>query len=1218
MSARLDTHSPIVAVVQNTNGIAMSTSSTGKWHLIQSGDNLHMGDKINLVSGSLHIKAANLGMFELTNPDSFELNGQQPIAGESNEKSIELDQLQKAIAEGADPTALLEETQSGITVESGLFSQGLTHSVVFSPAYINSPNYHEGFISSGYDTEERTPDRISTIAEDIAEVEFDAGITAQLTTPESSSVNLIPSLNDTQISLTLEEDDLARGFNEDLSVGRTIATADLQTLVDFSSNSPGTFTLSVNETEALVLIHNLNLSSKGISLNEVSITDNTVTVRASGRDVFQFSTDETGQFEFKLLDQIDHLPTSQGEEGLLNIIDLSAFFQATDSNGDTVPLADDMILIDVTDDAPDLSAMDDSTVLNWPSQSIEGTFNASVGSDTNGSITFTNGNDGDMLTDSSQNTLYVDGNPVYLFGYGTDTLTATTNPDINALGTDTDAHVFTAELNLNENNYSIVMHQTIDNTTTTTLSFDDFSGAPINNPRIDWLGLDASGADSTSDILISTVNTSREVFLTNTDAIGVNNQWISGLQGLRFDMIDDIEALPSQNEDTEHGYQHDGHYDINSFTAGIHTVDRGDTASVYIEAISSNDTVPTSVNTPIDISTITAYDAGGQDVTNNMNIVAVNDGYVIEGVRGGYTFTITAEDAFNAVEIVDYFGRPNPEGGTFSGRRFNLDQDISVEEVSNPLDLNITLDAQIADADGDTISSEIDVTLKAPTASDLEGNLSVGQNLDDIAGESTPHEVGGGAGIITGTTLNDIAVGDTGGMMSAQGKDTNTILVLDTSRSMNRSIDGDASSRLEALKDGVNNLLTELSQSQAQNVRVHLIEFNTLAAPIGTFDIITNGSINTSGLENAITAITALDATGRHTNYEAGLQQAIDWIDNGDLLPQSEQLVNQTIFVSDGNPNRALDNDGNVTGRLNANTAMGHVLGTSDSVSEVSYIEDNFGRIESIGITTNAGMLGRLDQIEGESYRSNESEGAFNTDALESELSELNPLTGLAKAGDDRIEGGEGDDIIFGDTLNTDQLAQDQGLSIPEGSGWATFAELENNDPNWDRQDTIDYIRNNTTELASESESNQTGRLSGDDTLLGAGGDDTIFGQEGDDVISGGTGTDTLSGGSGNNTFRFDMLDLDDPDTVTTITDFNKDLDHLSFTNVLDNQGASSTEITDVDSNISSIENIGNTNDVSITMNSGAQIIIQDFGPIGTGADALGDLPDLTAQVDIM
>jgi Ca2+-binding RTX toxin-like protein len=119
------------------------------------------------------------------------------------------------------------------------------------------------------------------------------------------------------------------------------------------------------------------------------------------------------------------------------------------------------------------------------------------------------------------------------------------------------------------------------------------------------------------------------------------------------------------------------------------------------------------------------------------------------------------------------------------------------------------------------------------------------------------------------------------------------------------------------------------------------------------------------------------------------------------------------------------------------------------------------------------------------------------------------------------------------------------------------------------------------------------------------------------DLISGGTGNNTLSGGSGNNTFEFSMLDLDDPDTVTTITDFNVNKDSLSFKDVFDDNGNNTGELDDIDANIQSISNV-NTDSLEITMNSGAQIIIENFGAIDPGVNGLGDLPSLDVQVDVI
>src|SRR5690606_17753834 len=129
---------------------------------------------------------------------------------------------------------------------------------------------------------------------------------------------------------------------------------------------------------------------------------------------------------------------------------------------------------------------------------------------------------------------------------------------------------------------------------------------------------------------------------------------------------------------------------------------------------------------------------------------------------------------------------------------------------------------------------------------------------------------------------------------------------------------------------------------------------------------------------------------------------------------------------------------------------------------------------------------------------------------------------------------------IFGDVLYTDTLAANLGVNLSPGSGWAVFQTLEGrtnaesidpagNGADWNRQDTIAYVRANYMELARES-----GRTGGNDTIDAGGGNDVILGQEGsdtinagagDDLIAGGTGRDVMTGGAGSDTFVFNAGD---------------------------------------------------------------------------------------------
>ncbi len=176
----------------------------------------------------------------------------------------------------------------------------------------------------------------------------------------------------------------------------------------------------------------------------------------------------------------------------------------------------------------------------------------------------------------------------------------------------------------------------------------------------------------------------------------------------------------------------------------------------------------------------------------------------------------------------------------------------------------------------------------------------------------------------------------------------------------------------------------------------------------------------------------------------------------------------------------------------------------------------------------------------------------------------------LLDVGQDVINGGAGDDIIYGDVPNTDALLTavnavvDPDLPLVPGSGWLVFDALETGGPGmtsinlggapdptpldvWTRDDTVTYLRNNVAELSADGRGEP-------DIINGGAGDDTIIGQGGDDTLTGGSGADTfvynLSNGS---------------EGTDTITDFDlSDGDRLSFFDVVDIDGPPGLDATDL------------------------------------------------------
>ncbi|MFV3369609.1 retention module-containing protein [Pseudomonas sp. NY15435] len=134
----------------------------------------------------------------------------------------------------------------------------------------------------------------------------------------------------------------------------------------------------------------------------------------------------------------------------------------------------------------------------------------------------------------------------------------------------------------------------------------------------------------------------------------------------------------------------------------------------------------------------------------------------------------------------------------------------------------------------------------------------------------------------------------------------------------------------------------------------------------------------------------------------------------------------------------------------------------------------------------------------------------------------------LAPSGHDTISGGAGDDIIFGDTINTDNLPWGvngnpaKPADMPAGSGvsaLSAFLELKNGHAATS-DEMYDYIKTNHALFNVEGDTrggdDHLYGGDGNDILYGQGGNDFLFGENGNDILFGGTGNDQLTGGKGN------------------------------------------------------------------------------------------------------
>ena len=252
---------------------------------------------------------------------------------------------------------------------------------------------------------------------------------------------------------------------------------------------------------------------------------------------------------------------------------------------------------------------------------------------------------------------------------------------------------------------------------------------------------------------------------------------------------------------------------------------------------------------------------------NNFNI---NGNITLDG-----TATATIPSASNT-KFIDYIELYAASAGG-GGVKVDL---VSVGMVSAADPDALTFQTTLTDGDGDSASATLTVNL---TGVDDAPVLVVGSSGDDDTGSTNSHVVptllGPTMGEIDGGYGHDILIGDPGGSQLAFGQTVNIAMVLDTSGSMSDPISFNSGTvtRIAALKQATIAALQDLTETGAEYIRVNLTEFNAHSASLGTYDLIVDGAVNTTALNQAIAAINALNPHGG-TNYEAGLGAAAAWI----------------------------------------------------------------------------------------------------------------------------------------------------------------------------------------------------------------------------------------------------------------------------------------------------------------------------------------------------
>ncbi|HAU0782136.1 TPA: type I secretion C-terminal target domain-containing protein, partial [Legionella pneumophila] len=1002
------------------------------------------------------------------------------------------------------------------------------------------------------------------------------------------------------ISLVADEDNLPRGNNDTASGDAAQSNLTGTLPVNFGADGAGSIDFQGMHGMSAVI------GNDNITYNWNAGTNTLTAYRTGGtlgvNDVFKIVVNPTtGQYTFTLLAAINHHAVADNTEGLVDpFVNLN--YRVIDGDGDT---AIGTLKVTIDDDIPKAITPEEGFVTNQADivRTFDLDFDANidnnVGADQLGTIAFSGITNGQIVTGTvdgvPNQTLTSGGSAIHYYVSGNNVVEGWINGGPGDVGsTIVFRTTLQPDMNYNASNdtYKFELFQPI--STSTNVSIANFSGVNATSREFIYLE-NASGPGE--DILFSAyIRNDNGTFTdatvnTNAQGIGVNNQNMNDRENLRVDFVRNASTTGTNQNMT---YEYDDHYLVNNFSFKIIQVTGNPPAGsieVWVRAYNADDDDPTD-NTASAANNLAHQDALRDDPQVALTQILVNGvpvtptvsnpsagGYLISGLNLNDTITIRSANGYDRVEI------ENPRSGAHGVSNSSLNNEtfdiglFSYDTIkATPSEININMGLSLTDSDGDKINSSIDVNL-APSV------FKVGENVADTSSSDVPHTVGEDTGIIDGSSGADVLVGDIGGIDVSQ-TNYNLILILDTSGSMAEQIpfgDDGSIQRIQALKNSVNELIDNLAESNALNIRVHIVQFNTHASTVGTFNLIQNGSVQSTQVNNAHNGVNSLTAGGG-TNYEAAFNQALNWVNNNGPLTANDPL-NQVLFLSDGVPTYYYAGNGTTTLGGSGSSAsfdtifqpLGSSSSTSgssiDNQSEVAQLEANFGQIQAVGINLNpndivynpAGTANDLtavqilDKMEG-SNPSSLSNNITTAEQLTNVLAELSLLNQLNNVGGDVITGNEENDIIFGDTLNTDKLAVDSGLDLfnfPKGSGWAVFEELEANH-GWSRQDTLDYIASHADELGKETVlPNGSTRSGGHDTISGGQGNDQIYGQEGNDIIDGGAGNDVIVGGTGNDTLTggsgadqfvlFRGHGSNDPDTAPTdtIADFEANIDKI-------------------------------------------------------------------------
>ena len=459
----------------------------------------------------------------------------------------------------------------------------------------------------------------------------------------------------------------------------------------------------------------------------------------------------------------------------------------------------------------------------------------------------------------------------------------------------------------------------------------------------------------------------------------------------------------------------------------------------------------------------------------------------------------------------------------------------AVKALNTGESLQETFTYTVTDADGDQSTATLTININ-------------GQDSDkSTIGTNDPNDINGGSG-------NDVLIGDTGGyeVIIKPGHDYNIAVVLDISGSMTQNKTDNGEAYIEIARKSLLKLAQDFADHDGK-LNVTFFAFNTVAKQVVTISDLTEANVDQ--LVSAISNTTA----GGLTNYDDVFRDATTWF-NG---VSGNGYENVTYFLTDGQPtthgdtgagglDRGYVNQASVNASLQSFKGLSavsdvHAVGFSKGIQEnmLNFFDNTVAEGSSIGnATVNFSTYPSSVTYTG---ASGESQVVSTPEELDAALESGTTERVMNKVSSDTLNGGDGDDIIFGDSLNTDYLSWTNGITgiqhtagTHDGMGGRALTEYikwtENAGDDATEQQIGEYVRDNWEKMLDN-------RVDG--------GNDTLNGGKGDDILFGGAGNDTLTGGEGADQFVFLANSNSGHDVIT---DFQAGVDKVVFADLVSPQ----------------------------------------------------------------